>query len=313
MVVMSTDRLPPLNALRAFEVAARLQSFSKAAEELAVTPGAISQQIRLLEDHIGQALFERQGRVMVLTEAGLAGAELASEAFARLSDTVRAMRSPTQRRSLTVSVAPSFAGKWLAPRLFRFQELYPDIEVWISADRERVDLSGGAADLGIRYGPGGDASLSEQRLLTEEVLPVCSPQLLGDGSAIRTPADLVRQTLLHDASPESDVDGADWASWFRARGVRGGRAEGGVRFNQSALVIDAAVAGRGVALAKRALAQNDLAAGRLVALFADGTVLLRSAYHIVTARNRPLDLHAQRFIDWLVAEAHDHEHSLDEL
>jgi LysR family glycine cleavage system transcriptional activator len=308
-----SSRLPPLNALRAFEAAARLESFARAADELAVTPGAISQQIRSLEEHVGTALFLREGRGLKLTEAGRAAANMTSDAFETLERAVALMRQPVQRRALTVSVAPSFAGKWLAPRLYRFQEIHPELEVWIAATSERVDLAAGAADLGIRYGPGGDMTLHEERLLPEEVLPVCSPDLLREDKPLRTPRDLFGHTLLHDASPESDVDGADWASWLKARNVRGVDTAGGLKFNQSALVIDAAVAGRGVALAKRALAQNDLASGRLVALFADGTSPVRSAYHIVTARNRPLSSDAEAFIVWLRNEARVHEHSVDEL
>lgn len=311
--MVQTSRLPPLNSLRAFEAAARLESFSRAADELAVTPGAISQQIRQLEDHIGAPLFIRQGRSLALTDAGRAAANTTSDAFELLERAVAIMRQPAQRRSLTVSVAPSFAGKWLAPRLHRFQDVEPEIEVWISAASERVDLAAGAADLAIRYGPGGDMTIQEERLLSEEVLPVCSPDLLRDSDPIRQPRDLAAHTLLHDASPESDVDGADWAAWLSARRVRGLETSGGVRFNQSALVIDAAVAGRGIALAKRALAQNDLASGRLVALFPDGVSPVRSAYHIATARNRPLSEDARTFIAWLRTEAGHHEAGLDEL
>ena len=310
--MVQTSRLPPLNALRAFEAAARLESFSKAADELAVTPGAISQQIRSLEEHIGTPLFVRQGRTLDLTEAGRSAAHITTEAFETLERAVAAMRQPLQRRALTVSVAPSFAGKWLAPRLHRFQDLHPGIEVWISAASERVDLAAGAADLAIRYGPGGDLTVNEQHLLDEEVLPVCSPDLLRHAS-IRRPADLIGQTLLHDSSPESAVDGADWRDWLKSRRVRGVDDAGGVRFNQSALVIDAAVAGRGVALAKRSLAQNDLTSGRLVTLFADGASATPSAYHIVTARNRPLSADAETFIAWLKNEVRHHEAAVDEL
>lgn len=310
---MSTHRLPPLNALRAFEAVARLESISRAAEELAVTPGAVSQQIRQLEQHVGVQLFVRQGRTLAMTEAGRAAAGVTTDAFAGLGHAVALMRAPAKRRSLTVSVAPSFAGKWLAPRLHRFQEQQPGIEVWISADSERADLVSGAADLAIRYGPGGDFTLDETLLLREEVLPVCSPDLLKQTAPLRRPSDLAAHTLLHDASPESDVDGADWASWLKARRVSGVGVRGGVRFNQSALVIDAAVAGRGVALAKRALAQNDLASGRLVSLFADGAAPVRSAYHIVTARGRALDEDASSFIAWLKTEVRDHEAAIDEL
>ncbi len=278
-----------------------------------MTPGAVSQQIRQLEEQVGVQLFVRQGRALSLTEAGRAAAGVTSDAFAGLSHAVALMRQPVRRRSLTVSVAPSFAGKWLAPRLHRFQDQHPGIEVWISADRERADLAGGAADLAVRYGPGGDFTLDETLLLREEVLPVCSPDLLKQARLIERPSDLVHHTLLHDASPESDVDGADWPSWLKTKRVRGVPVRGGVRFNQSALVIDAAVAGRGVALAKRALAQNDLAAGRLVSLFADGAAPVRSAYHIVTARGREPDGDTQSFINWLQVEARDHEAAIDEL
>ena len=312
-MAMSDRRLPPLNALRAFEAAARLESFSRAADELAVTPGAVSQQIRQLEDQVGVQLFVREGRAMRLTEAGKAAAGVTTEAFSGLAHAVELMRRPAQRRRLTVSVAPSFAGKWLAPRLAFFQEAHPGIEVWISADRERADLAAGAADLAIRYGPGGDRTLNEDLLLSEDVLPVCAPALLEHHLPLRRPADLVHHTLLHDSSPETEVDGADWASWFKSHGVASVPLDSGVRFNQSALVIDAAVAGRGIALAKRALAQNDLAAGRLVSLFADGAVAVRSAYHIVTARNRPVDADTQVFIAWLKSEASRHVDSVDEL
>ena len=310
---MDAARLPPLKALRAFEAAARHESFSRAADELAVTPGAISQQIRLLEEHLGVALFDRQGRGLRLSDAGRAGAAMTAEAFDMLDRAVAQMRQPARRHRLTVSTPPSFAGKWLAPRLHRFQAAHPDIEVWISADMARADLAGGAADLAIRYGPGGDATLNEERILEEEVLPVCSPDLLRHGPEIRHPRDLAQLTLLHDASPESAVDGADWAVWLRKRRVRIRNAAQGLRFNQSALVIDAAVAGRGVALAKRVLAQADLAAGRLVALFPDGADLAPSAYHIVTARLRPPGEEARIFIDWLRDEARRHEYGVDEL
>ena len=128
---MSSHRLPPLNALRAFEAVARLESMSRAADELAVTPGAVSQQVRQLEEHVGVKLFERQGRMLALNGAGRAAAGAMTDAFAALGHAVSLMRQPVERRSLTVSVAPSFAGKWLAPRLHRFQEQYPGVEVWI--------------------------------------------------------------------------------------------------------------------------------------------------------------------------------------
>lgn len=305
-------RLPPLNALRAFEAVVRLGSMAQAAEALAVTPGAISQQVRLLESVIGVSLFRREGRQLVPTEAGLAAAALAGEAFDQLARAVALMRQPAKRDRLTVSVAPSFAGKWLAPRLFRFQEAHPELEVWVSADSAKVDLGRGAADLAIRYGPGEGPRGEKTLLLQEEVLPVCSPDLLAR-APIPTPEALAGQTLLHDASPESEVDGADWATWLRGRKLRGISVRGGPRFNQSALVIDAAVAGRGVALAKRTLAQNDLRAGRLVSLFPDGAAPVKSAYYVLQAPERELGGASDQFLAWLLREARSDADAFDEL
>ena len=305
-------RLPPLNALRAFEAVVRLGSMAQAAEALAVTPGAISQQVRLLESVIGVSLFRRDGRQLVPTEAGLAAAALAGEAFDQLARAVALMRQPAKRDRLTVSVAPSFAGKWLAPRLFGFQEAHPELEVWVSADSAKVDLGRGAADLAIRYGPGEGPRGEQTLLLQEEVLPVCSPDLLAR-APIPTPEALAGQTLLHDASPESEVDGADWATWLRGRKLRGISVRGGPRFNQSALVIDAAVAGRGVALAKRTLAQNDLRAGRLVSLFPDGAAPVKSAYYVLQAPERELGGASDQFLAWLLREVRSDADAFDEL
>lgn len=305
-------RLPPLNALRAFEAVVRLGSMARAADALAVTPGAVSQQVRLLESVVGVPLFRREGRQLVPTDTGLAAAALAGEAFDQLARAVALMRQPAKRDRLTVSVAPSFAGKWLAPRLFRFQEAHPELEVWVSADSAKVDLGRGAADLAIRYRPGDGPSGEQILLLQEEVLPVCSPDLLAR-SPISSPEALAGQTLLHDASPESEVDGADWATWLRGRKLRGISVRGGPRFNQSALVIDAAVAGRGVALAKRTLAQNDLRAGRLVSLFADGAAPVKSAYYVLQAPERELGGASDQFLAWLLREARSDADAFDEL
>jgi LysR family glycine cleavage system transcriptional activator len=175
-----------------------------------------------------------------------------------------------------------------------------------------VDLGRGAADLAIRYGPGDGPRGEQTLLLQEEVLPVCSPDLLAR-SPIPSPEALAGQTLLHDASPESEVDGADWATWLRGRKLRGISVRGGPRFNQSALVIDAAVAGRGVALAKRTLAQNDLRAGRLVSLFPDGAAPVKSAYFVLQAPERELGGASDQFLAWLLREARSDADAFDEL
>jgi LysR family glycine cleavage system transcriptional activator len=306
-------RLLPLNALRAFEAAARHLSFTKAAEELHVTPGAISQHVRQLEDHAGGALFRREGRGLELTETGRAALPLLREGFERLLDASALLREPPRRRQLSVSVAPSFAGKWLMPRMDRFHTEHPDVEVWISADMEIADLSEGAVDVAIRYGRGQYPDVIAERLLQETVLPVCSPALLDGKHPIRVPKDLAQHTLLHDLSVDQDPSCPDWAMWLKARGVSSVDPRRGPRFNQSALVIEAAVMGQGVGLAKRSLAQADLEKRRLVAPFADGSTTVDFAYHVVLPRNRPPSAGAQLFVDWLKREAVAYENNMDQL
>jgi LysR family glycine cleavage system transcriptional activator len=299
---MAADRLPPLIALRVFEAAARRLSFRQAAEELFVTPGAVSQQIRLLEEHVGTALFHREGRRVALTEAGQAALPALRAGFANLTEAARLMRQPQRRSRVTVSVAPSFAAKWLLPRLEGFTEAHPEIDVWVSADMAPIDFATADVDMAVRYGSGRYESLHAEKLLEEAVLPVCSPALM-EAAPIRTPADLAHHTLLHDSSNDQDASCPDWPMWLKAQGVSGVDPARGPRFNQSSLVIEAAAAGRGVALAKRAIAEADLAAGRLIAPFAAATAPIAFAYYIVWPRSRDFG-HAQTiFIDWLRGQA----------
>ncbi len=298
-----TDRLPPLNALRAFEVAARRLSFTKAAEDLNVTPGAISQQIRQLEDYAGAPLFKRTGRSVLLTDSAQAALPLVRDAFERIAEAGRVMQSPARKGRVMVSCAPSFAAKWLAPRLEAFHNSHDGIEAWISADMSLTDFAVADADVAIRYGRGDYEGLKSELLMDETVLPVCAPALLTGANAINRPADLARHTLLHDESPENDPSCPDWASWLRARHVEGVDAGRGPRFNQAVLVIEAAVSGQGVALAKRAVAASDLAAGRLVAPFADGSTPIDFGYWIVWPNGRHLSQEVRAFLKWLKAEA----------
>lgn len=298
-----TDRLPPLNALRAFEAAARRLSFTQAADELNVTPGAISQQIRQLEDYAGTPLFKRTGRSVLLTDAAQASLPLVREAFERISEAGRIMQSPARKGRVMVSCAPSFAAKWLAPRLDSFHRQHDGIEAWISADTGLTDFTTADADFAIRYGRGSYDGLKSEKLLDETVLPVCSPAMVEGPDAIRRPEDLKNHTLLHDESTEVDPSCPDWASWLRARKVEGVDASRGPRFNQAILVIEAAAAGRGVALAKQAIAASDLASGRLVAPFADGSTSIDFGYWLVWPKGRHLSPDVREFIKWIKAEA----------
>jgi LysR family glycine cleavage system transcriptional activator len=295
--------LPPLNALKVFEAAARHMSFTKAAEELHVTPGAVSQQIKTLEDFIGGRLFRRTKRALLLTDAAQASLPILREAFDKLDEAARILTARGDSRRLTVSVAPSLAAKWLVPRLDRFHERHAEIEVWISADMEVVDFAVDDVDLAIRYGGGSYPGLEVELLMEESILPVCSPRLLTGERPLRTPADLAFHPLLHDGSPDQEeLSSPNWAMWLKAAGVGGVDAKRGAKFNQSSLVIEAAVAGKGVALAKSTIALADLEAGRLVAPF-DLTTPSSFSYYLVHPASKSRNAAVKAFKKWLREEA----------
>ena len=302
---MDRRRLPPLNALRAFEAAARHMNFSRAADELSVTPGAVSQQIQNLEEYIGAALFKRTPKGLLLTDGAHTALPALREAFDRLAEAASLLTAAEDGRRLTVSAAPSFAAKWLVPRLGRFEALHPEVDVWLSAGLELIDFTGGEVDLAIRYGAGRYPGLEVTRLLGETVSPVVSPKLLEENPLLEL-ADLSSQVLLHDGSPDADDSCPDWSMWLAARGVKGVDGARGPRFNQSSLVIEAAVNGRGVALAKRTLAQADLDAGRLVSPFNIATAV-DFAYFIVHPKAKGRLSQVRAFVAWLGAEAEAHE------
>ena len=301
--------LPPLNSLRAFEVAARHMSISRAASELHVTPAAISHQIRLLEDHVGLPLFVRNGRGLALTDAGNAGLRELREGFSRLSAAMDAIDSLGEAGVLSVSVAPSFASKWLLPRLELFQSAHPEIDVHVSASMQLSDFMKDGIDLAIRYGAGRYSDLSVERLLTESVVPVCSPEYLMQHGPFYVPSDLTEATLLHDDSPDNDPSCPNWEMWLSAAGAPNIDSARGPRFNQSSLVIEAAALGRGVALAKTALAARDLRQGRLVQPFSSA-VKVDFAYYVVAPRAKLNQPKVSYFIDWLRAEAGKEEQQL---
>ncbi|HEX4198286.1 MAG TPA: transcriptional regulator GcvA [Caulobacteraceae bacterium] len=298
-------RLPPLNALRAFEAAARHLNFSRAADELSVTPGAVSQQIQNLEDYVGVALFKRTPKGLLLTDPAQIALPALREAFDRLAEAASMLTAAVDGRRLTVTVPPSFASKWLLPRLGAFEALHPEVDVWVSAGMELTDFASGEVDLAIRYGAGRYPGLEVIRLMQETVIPVASPELLA-GQPLEQLGDLANHVLLHDGSPDADESCPDWTMWLAARGVKGVDGARGPRFNQSSLVIEAAVGGRGVALAKRTLAQADLDAGRLVAPFQIATAV-DFAYYLVHPKTKGRLPQVKAFITWITAEAATHE------
>ncbi|HZU88761.1 MAG TPA: transcriptional regulator GcvA [Stellaceae bacterium] len=299
---MPMQHLPPLAALRAFEAAARHMSFSKAAEELNVTPAAISHQIHALEADLGVKLFHRLNRQVVLTASAQVLLPGLSEAFAEIRASVRRLYAHNDAGTLTVTVSPSFAAKWLVLRLHRFQEQHPEIDVRISATDEVVDLTRGDHDLAIRYGSGRYPGLAVEPLLRNEVFPACSPQLLAAGPPLRTPADLRLHALIHDRAIDRDPLVPTWPMWLKAAGVRDVPAASGLSFSASHLALDAAIAGHGVVLAYSTIAAADLAAGRLIRLFSLALPDL-FAYYIVTAPGALERPKVKAFRDWLRREA----------
>lgn len=295
--------MPPFLSLRVFEAAARSGSFARAAEELGISAGAVSQHIRTIEEFAGQPLFRRLGRGVQLTEAGKAAFAHAGAAMAEMLQAGRAMRAAMRGRRVSISTAPSFASKWLIPRLSRFQELHPEIEVRMSADMTLTDFSVSDMDLAVRYGPGGYEGLHYERLMTESVVVVCSPRLLEGVGEARSATDLVSLPLIHDEGPERDPSCPTWSMWFAARGIPRADAERGLRFNQSSLAIEAAVAGKGLALAKRQLALRDLDEGRLVMPLRGGQAPVNFAYWLVWPRGRRFEPAQAAFLEWLRAEA----------
>ena len=296
------NHLPPLSALRAFETAARHLSFSKAADELHVTPAAISHQIHALEADLGVRLFHRMSRSIELTASGRVLLPGLSEAFAGIQSAVGRLRTHNDTGTLTVTASPSLAAKWLVPRLHRFQQQCPQVDVRISATDEIVDLTKGDFDIAVRYGCGKYPGLEVELLFTNEVFPACSPQLLAAGLPLRTPEDLSRHTLIHDNAIERDPLVPTWSMWLKAAGVKEGPPAAGLTFNSIYLALDAAIAGQGVVLAYSNIAAADLAAGRLVRLF---SLALpdQFAYYIVTAPGTLERPKVRSFRNWLRREA----------
>ena len=298
-------RLPPLNALRAFEVAARHLSFSKAAEELHVTPAAISQQIKILENDLGVMLFRRINRGLLLTDNGQLLLPDLNAGFDKLHHAVETVRQNQRYRPLTVTLTPSFASQWLIPRLERFWQKHPTIEVRIDATLRLVDFLHEETDMGIRYTDEKDSKdLVMIPLAEEAIIPVCSPNLLQTKHPLTTLADLHHHTLLHSTPYADERTWSNWRYWFRAIEAEEmlPLAEKGPQFSLFNMAIQAAIAGQGVALVSSLLVADDLAAGRLVQpipLQAVGTHKHYLVYPQQSVGNRRIEA----FQNWLLEEA----------
>lgn len=292
--------LPPLNALRAFEATARHLSFTLAAEELAVTPAALSHQVRGLEDFLGQRLFERKTRSIALTPAGLALYPGLHAAFLQIRQSVELIDRAPSDRVLVVSAAPGFTGKWLAPRLYRFQEANPEIDVRISATQSVANFVSDGVDVAIRNIRGEARGLWSKRLTSIFLVPVASPRLVAE-LGIAAPADLARAPLIHDDMLGSLAGLPTWADWLAEAGVDGINLTRGLRFSSPDHAIEAAIEGAGVLLAHRYLAHDDLRGGRLVAPFELELETERQMLIVCPEANsrRPK---VAAFIEWVLGE-----------
>ncbi|HYG85836.1 MAG TPA: transcriptional regulator GcvA [Azospirillum sp.] len=286
-------RLPPLNALRAFEAAARHLSFTKAADELHVTQAAVSHQIKALEEWLGIPLFRRVNRGLILTDAGQAYLPPLREALDTMANATDRLFRKDSAGALTISTMPSFAAKWLVLRLGRFQADHPELDVRLQTTSQFVDFAQQDVDVAIRFGNGNWPELRVERLLSEDIFPVCSPRLL---PTLTRPADLRHHTLLHDDYIIT------WGNWLAAAGVDGIEVSRGQHFTDSALVLQAAMEGHGVALARQVLAADDLAAGRLVRPF-DVTLTGKYAYYLVAPPHYFSRPKVNAFRGWLFTEA----------
>lgn len=290
--------LPPLRALRAFEAAARHLSIAKAAEELSVTPGAVSHQIKALEDWLGTPVFLRLTRALELTEAGAASLPLLTEAFDTLTAATNLMQRGSDDNILTISVSPGFGSLWLVPRLDGFRRRHPDVELRIDGTDRLIDVNLGEADIAIRYGPGGYSGVRSDRLFAMRATPVCSSDLLSRSKPLKAPSDLIHHTLLHVEWKESE---ASWRTWLLAAGVRDIDPYKGPRFTKEEMAVRAAMDGEGVALVGDRMAADHVASGRLVRPFdAELSTPLVFAYFLLRPLIGPDAPKVTKFRDWLL-------------
>jgi len=294
--------LPPLNALRAFEAIARHLSFAKAAEEMHVTPAALSHQIRGLEQELGVSLFHRRTRAIELTEAGALLYPGVRNGFDNLRNAVRQLDVVRDDRILVISCTLGLAAKWLMPRLWRFMREHPTIDARVSATMDLADFASDGVDVAIRLMKDKDhPDLYVETLFADSMRPVCAPRLIEQG--LHGPADLVRFPLIHYDVPTAMRAPPGWADWFAEAGISGDAVRG-LRVNMADHALDAAVAGAGVSLSLKLIASDDVHAGRLVAPFGP-ELPMKSGYHFVCPKGQETRPKVKAFRDWVVREMAD--------
>ncbi|WP_027521239.1 transcriptional regulator GcvA [Bradyrhizobium sp. Ec3.3] len=289
-------RLPPLNNLKAFEAAARHESFTRAAEELCVTQGAVSQQVKALEQGLGLKLFNRERQRLVITEAGRDYLTVVRDALDRIAVGTERLLQRQNAGVLTVSTSPDFAAKWLVHRLGHFAEAHSGIDLRVSATLHHVDFAREDVDLAVRHGDGNWPGFDTVQLSGERLFAVCSPKLLLGRRRLREPTDILKFPLIHLDSR------ADWTHWLREAGVDESAVTHGPLLNRASMVIDAAINGQGIALARTTLAAWDLINGRLIRPFPNSLPLSKT-YWIVCPKATSNVPKIVTFRNWLLAEA----------
>lgn len=286
-------KLPNLAALRAFEAAARHQNFSRAAEEIHLTHGAISHQVRALEEELGLQLFARNGKRIAITPAGQQFAAVIRGALTLIADAAQSLKESRQQQRLAITALPSFAARWLSPRLGQFIEQYPELEVNLQSSNHLTDFIKESVDLGIRFGMGKYPGLQSEYLMHDSYYPVVSPHFNG-GALPSTPEQLARSPLLRcDLEP--------WEPWFRLAGLENPEPTGGLVFQDSSMLARAAVDGQGIALGRHAIVERDLASGQLVRLF-DIALPSPVSYYLVYPAKSLEKPQVRAFRDWLLQE-----------
>lgn len=298
-------RIPPLNGLRAFEAAARHLSFSRAAEELFVTPAAISHQIKGLEDFLGVTLFKRMPRAVILTEEAQMVLPIITEAFDRLDQAAGLLMDNKASGVLTVTSAPTFAAKWLLPNLDSFTEKYPDISVRLDARLDTVDFDRDGVDVGVRLGSGKYPGMRTDRLFAETVAVVCHPKVMEGPHPLHEPSDLKHHTLLHvDWGKKLEGPVPDWAMWLKSAGVDDVDPTKGPVFTVEDMAIAAAVRGNGIALASVYAVRDEINKGNLVVPFAR-KIEATASYWVVAPERTADNAKVKAFREWILATAEE--------
>jgi LysR family glycine cleavage system transcriptional activator len=293
---MVARRLPPLNALRAFEATARHRSVKNAAAELHVTPGAVSQMLKALEQQLGIALFRRINRGIALTDAGRDYLPAIRNAFAQIAEATGRIAASAETGVLTVSAPPFFASAWLVPRLKDFQDAHPEIDLQVTASKALVDFARDRVHVAIRHGLGRYPGLRSERVFAVELVPVAAPALAARLGVPATPAALTGWPRVHDAERQ------DWPLWFRAQGIEETGSLRGPAFDEAGLLLQAVLAGQGAGLLPKAMVAGDLADGRLVKL-AEIAWPEAYAYYLVYPEANAQRPKVAAFRDWILRAA----------